>query len=84
MLQSIDQTWLTKWPKCTDLSVAEVPCKICESVRSRLCCDPEVSVGFYFGVHEADCLRGEHAIKRAEGSVDGTYDERPSIVRGKM
>ena len=43
-----------------------------------------MSVGFYFRVHEANRLCGEHAIECAEGSVDGTYDERSGIVGSKL
>ena len=75
---------LTEWPEGADLSVAKVPCKVREFIRSRLRCDPEVSVGFYFGIHETDSLCGKHAVERAEGSVDGTYDERPGVMRCKL
>ena len=77
-------TRLTEWPESADLSVAEVPCKVCEFVCSRLRCDSEVSVGFYFGIHEANRLCSEHAIECAEGSVNGTYDESPGIVGSKL
>jgi hypothetical protein len=79
-----DWTRLTEWPEGADLSITEVSCKVCEFVRSRLRCDPEVSVGFYFGIHKANCLCGKHAIECAEGSVDGAYDERPGILRRKL
>jgi len=84
VLPYVDQAWLTEWPERANLSIAEVPSKVCEFIRSRLRCHPEVGVGFYFGVHEVNCLRGKHAIECAEGSVDGTYDERPGVVRGKL
>ena len=79
-----DLTRLTEWPEGADLSITEVSCKVCEFVRSRLRCDPEVSIGFYFGIHETDSLCGKHAVERAEGSVDGTYDERPGIMGSKL
>ena len=84
VLPCVDQAWLTEWPERANLSIAEVPSKVCEFIRSRLRCHPEVGVGFYFGVHEVNCLRGKHAIECAEGSVDGTYDKRSGVMGGKL
>ena len=66
------------------MSVTEVSCEICEFVCSRLRCNSEVSVGFYFGVHETDGLCSEHAVECAEGSEDGTYDKRSGVMGGKL
>lgn len=84
MLSISDWTWPTKRPECANLSVTEISCEFCEFIGSSLRCDPEVGVGFYFGVHEANGLRSEHAIECAKGPVDGTYDERSGVMRGKL